>query len=85
MKQKTSIIAENHICVSFTVLFLFSVLFFLSSIQAFTFYFSYLSQKMALSRADIANHRKPGQHCLAVPYIFCKVAEASLLPLCMFL
>lgn len=29
------------------------------------FYFSYLSPKMALSRADGANHRKPERHCFA--------------------
>lgn len=44
--------------------------FFLSSIQAFRFYFSYLSQKMALGRADTANHGKPKQHCLALLYVF---------------
>lgn len=71
MKQNTTIITQNHICTSFTLLFLFCVVFsFLHWRIQILFQLS--SYKMALSRADTANHRKPEQHCLAIPYFFAK-------------
>lgn len=64
MKQNTSIITQILVPLSFWSLLMSSLFL---SIQALVFYLSYLSPKMALSRADRENHRKPGQHCFAFP------------------
>lgn len=64
MKQNTSIITQILVPLSFWSLLMSSLFL---SIQALLFYLIYLSPKMALSRADRENHRKPGQHCFASP------------------
>lgn len=63
MKQNTSIITQIHIPLLLCSLCFISSLLF----PPFMLHFCYLSPRMALSRADTANRRKPEQHCLEFP------------------